>query len=1221
MDVPTCMVSGEKFVRWDEDSMNGTPVTLRVDLNGFYLTIADQNQELEVLDIRSIRDTRTGCYARTPKDQRLRETVTMGSVGSLEDKTVTVCYGNDFVNMNFINFCCNKPETAKLWCDQLLRMAYNMLSVHSSVTAVLQKTHARICLYVDKAGKIPVKVVIKTFATHKDDRKKVEKALDACGLPSSKNEMIDSDKFKFSHFMSFYMHLTGRKEIQRVFDGLCEDGDGKKKGHLSVSQLVEFLNLEQRDPRLNEILFPYTDAQKAREIIDQFEPNRTNVTKGQLSLEGFMQYLMSEENAVVPLSKLNLSQDMDQPLSHYFINSSHNTYLTGHQLTGKSSVEMYRQCLLSGCRCVELDLWNGRLDEPVIRHGYTLVPEIPAKDVISAIAESAFKTSDWPVILSFENHCNRKQQVKVARYCREIFGDMLLDQPLLNYPLVANQSLPPPSALMRKIIIKNKKISHDTHSVAKNSSAPTNIDSPTNRPAQSELFSAADVEEDSFSDDSFTDEESERLSASSVDDEDFGENSQIREPADKERGTAGKESQAAAELSALVNYVQPIHFHSFTHAEKRNRSYEMSSFVETQATNLLKTYPIEFVNYNRTQLSRVYPKGTRVDSHNFMPHVYWNAGCQLVSLNFQTLDLPMQLNIGIFEYNNRSGYLLKPVFMRRSDRKFDPFVESTLDGVIAGYVSVKVISGQFLSEKRVGVWVEAEMYGLPTDTVRRKYRTRVIQNNSINPVWDEPEFVFKKVVLPDLACVRLAAYEESGRMLGHRVLPVVGLRPGYRHISLRNESGLVQGHGTLFVKLKVRDYVPSGLTDFAEALVNPIKYQSELEKRAKQLSVLTDEPVESLTDGFGGAVCAGSSSSLLVQHSAVSRVDSASAVSDVSLSDQSPAASMAVSMATRLTIAEDTPAGSVHEETNTHTSPATSQPNPRRLELSSSIKSNDGPTFPEELTTAESFESLWKERSVQDKRAELDRKWAALIRQYEKAHARLMVEQTAPQASVSNHQQASRGNSEPTTETTPIRRRVISLPRRASNKRTQPKNAVVDQQTSAVQDVPGNVPAVIKSLFIEWAAAEKDLHRKYIEVVYDSLEKAMRSSQAYQLKKLSSYYDRIVAVNKKQMEANVKEANKKVAKIHTSKDEAARRRREISHSFVNEGVEQRKILAARYAEAIESLGQQHQQVREVCAERRATAVSQLADDEKIRLKQLLEKGPQATGRVIPIHPN
>lgn len=62
-------------------------------------------------------------------------------------------------------------------------------------------------------------------------------------------------------------------------------------------------------------------------------------------------------------------------------------------------------------RCVELDFWNGRTDEPVIVHGYTLVPEIFAKDVLEAIAESAFKTSELPVVLSFENHCNPRQQV------------------------------------------------------------------------------------------------------------------------------------------------------------------------------------------------------------------------------------------------------------------------------------------------------------------------------------------------------------------------------------------------------------------------------------------------------------------------------------------------------------------------------------------------------------------------------------------------------------------------------------------------------------------------------------------------------------------------------------------------------------------------------------------------------------------------------------------
>ena len=52
----------------------------------------------------------------------------------------------------------------------------------------------------------------------------------------------------------------------------------------------------------------------------------------------------------------------------------------------------------------------------------------------------------------------------------------------------------------------------------------------------------------------------------------------------------------------------------------------------------------------------------------------------------------MMLNLGIFEYNGRSGYILKPDFMRRKDRHFDPFAESTVDGIIAGTVSIKVIN-------------------------------------------------------------------------------------------------------------------------------------------------------------------------------------------------------------------------------------------------------------------------------------------------------------------------------------------------------------------------------------------------------------------------------------------------------------------------------------------------------------------------------------------------
>lgn len=82
---------------------------------------------------------------------------------------------------------------------------------------------------------------------------------------------------------------------------------------------------------------------------------------GILSVDGFTRYLLSNEasSPVFP-DKLNVVyQEMDHPLSHYYCNSSHNTYLTGRQFGGRSSVEMYRQALLAGCRCIELDIWNG----------------------------------------------------------------------------------------------------------------------------------------------------------------------------------------------------------------------------------------------------------------------------------------------------------------------------------------------------------------------------------------------------------------------------------------------------------------------------------------------------------------------------------------------------------------------------------------------------------------------------------------------------------------------------------------------------------------------------------------------------------------------------------------------------------------------------------------------------------------------------------------------
>lgn len=98
---------------------------------------------------------------------------------------------------------------------------------------------------------------------------------------------------------------------------------------MSSQQFVNFINKIQRDPRLNEILYPYANTTRAKDLIEEHEPNTYNAQRGQLSFDGFLKYLMSEDNPIMTSSKLDLSEDMDQPLAHYFINSSHNTYLSG----------------------------------------------------------------------------------------------------------------------------------------------------------------------------------------------------------------------------------------------------------------------------------------------------------------------------------------------------------------------------------------------------------------------------------------------------------------------------------------------------------------------------------------------------------------------------------------------------------------------------------------------------------------------------------------------------------------------------------------------------------------------------------------------------------------------------------------------------------------------------------------------------------------------------
>ena len=168
------------------------------------------------------------------------------------------------------------------------------------------------------------------------------------------------------------------KPINQYWNKLFGEFMNNGKPRMTVSDktfLEKFLHAKQGETkatladvqllfsRLNQFELPYVAGDALPKDPRRIDKNR------------FEAYLLAEDNdAFDPIKESFRSRLMNQPISEYWINSSHNTYLTGDQLTSNSSIDMYSNALYRGCKCLELDIWDGGLSAsdgpvPVVWHG------------------------------------------------------------------------------------------------------------------------------------------------------------------------------------------------------------------------------------------------------------------------------------------------------------------------------------------------------------------------------------------------------------------------------------------------------------------------------------------------------------------------------------------------------------------------------------------------------------------------------------------------------------------------------------------------------------------------------------------------------------------------------------------------------------------------------------------------------------------------------------
>ncbi|OTB10076.1 hypothetical protein K445DRAFT_323382 [Daldinia sp. EC12] len=422
------------------------------------------------------------------------------------------------------------------------------------------------------------------------------------------------------------------------------------------------------------------------------DPSGDIATRDSLDFAGFLHYMTSSaSNVLAPAvsDPLHLSW----PLASYYISSSHNTYLTGNQLNSDSDADAYRNVLLRGCRCVEIDVWDGDESDAETSDSSDSSDDDEARELkaIRKKSRSEKIASKLPGSLAsrLSKRLTGKGATETDSAAEKKEGDSILGaplkktlspQPLLVEPRVLHGYTLTKEVSFREVCVAIRDnafivtdlpliVSLEVHCSQEQQEAMVRIINevwagyllPPPKEDAKFLPAPGDLRHKILVKVKYAPPHA-AASAADEESEDRLPPGAASDPASKTTTTTTqqkvkKASKIIQALSALGVYTRGVSFKSLSQPEATMPTH-IFSLSEGGVAEVHENEAAKLFEHNREYLMRTYPSGMRIGSSNLDPVAFWRKGIQIVALNWQKWDEGMMLNEGMFA--GTGGYVLKP---------------------------------------------------------------------------------------------------------------------------------------------------------------------------------------------------------------------------------------------------------------------------------------------------------------------------------------------------------------------------------------------------------------------------------------------------------------------------------------------------------------------------------------------------------------------------------